>query len=217
MKDKLLALDISSKATGWAVFEDGKLVDYGVIEIAPKNTWAFRLSVFAEELTSILKSHEPTHVIIEDIYRGPNAMTFKVLAFFHGVAYATINTTCLLEPELIGVLSARSTIGKAAEVTCKTKDQAFFIINSTLKLGLDFKTGNDIADACALAYGYMLREGIKPKAKLRFNRASYEKIGVKKNGSVQSTRGKKKRNKRGSKKSVSKTRAQVSSRQKSRK
>jgi Holliday junction resolvasome RuvABC endonuclease subunit len=217
MKEKILALDLSSKCTGWAYFEAGKLIDYGTIAIEPKNSWAFRLSIFGEELERIIRKHSVDRVIIEDIYRGPNAMTFKVLAFFHGVAYKVVNDLLYIDPDLIGVLTTRSAIGKEAEVVCRTKEQAFFIMNSTLGLGLDFKDGNDIIDACALVYGYLFKTGQKPQRKLRFNRAKYEKIGEKKDGPLQNTRIKEKCLKRGMKKSITKVSKKVSPRCKSRK
>lgn len=195
---KLLALDISSKSTGWAIFTDGKLAEYGLIKVDPKNGWAFRLSAFAMQLRSILEEHQPDHVVIEDIYRGPSALTFKVLAFFHGVAYQLISDTLYLEPELIGVLTARSALAKEAGVSvCRTKEHAFFIMNSTLKLDFDFDKDNDIADACALAYGYFSKQGMTPHKKLKFNKTKYNALSkakkkrTKKNGSIQSIRSKK--------------------------
>jgi Holliday junction resolvasome RuvABC endonuclease subunit len=214
MVEKILGLDLSSKCTGWAVFDGGKLVEYGTIEIDSKNSWSFRLSVFGEELERLIDKYSPDRVVIEDIYRGPSAITFKVLAFFHGVAYKTVNDLLYIEPDLLGVMATRSAIATEAGIAVRTKEQAFFIINSTLKLNLDFKTGNDIADACALVYGYLFKTGQKPHKKLSFNRAQYKKIGEK-NGPIQSARGKKKRVKRGNKKGVQKASKKVSSRCKS--
>lgn len=214
--ERILALDISSRSTGWATFEDGKLTDQGLIKIDPKNGWGFRLSVFGQELKRLLDEKQPTTVVIEDIYKGPSPLTFKVLAFFHGVAYQCVSDSLYKEPEVIGVLKARSEIGKEAGVKCSQKEQAFFIINSTLKMKLDFDKDNDIVDACALAYGYFFLNGKKPYKALRFNKKEYEKIPStkakkrKKDGPVQSTRNKKGRKQRRSKKSVSKAGAKVS-------
>lgn len=201
--ERVLTLDISSRSTGWAVFDDGDLADYGLIKIDPKNGWGFRLSIFAEELKTLLESKKPGVVVIEDIYKGPSPLTFKVLSFFHGVAYQKVSEALFKEPEVIGVLKARSELGKEGNVKCVTKEQAFFLIDNTLRLNFDFNKDNDIVDACALAYGYFYLNGKKPVKKLRFNKREYEKIQLKpkkkrtkKNGSVQSTRPKKKRKQR---------------------
>jgi Holliday junction resolvasome RuvABC endonuclease subunit len=148
MKGKILALDISSRCTGWVIFTGGKLTDYGTIKIDPKNGWGFRLSIFGSEIKRLLEENEPDRVVIEDIYRGPSALTFKVLALFHGVAYREVSDAIYAEPDIIGVMSARKIVGDYLGIVCRSKEQSFFIMNEGLKLGLDFKTGNDISDAC---------------------------------------------------------------------
>lgn len=213
--ERLLSLDISSRSTGWAFFDNGKLLDYGLIEISSKLGWGARLVVFGNEVKRLLFEKQPTSVVIEDIYRGPSLSVFKLLSFFHGVAYQHSTEYLNKEPTPLGVLKARAAIGGKAGVKCTQKEQAFFIINNTLKLKLDFAKDNDIADACALAYGHMYLEGIKPHIAPRFNKKQYEAIPTskkkgKRNGSIQSTRVKKKRKQSRSKKSVSKTGTKVS-------
>lgn len=216
-KEVILALDISSKSTGWAVFEGESIKDYGLIQIPDKKSWGYRLSLFKENLTDIINKHKPHKIIVEDIYRGASYIAFRVLAMWHGVAYEVCNSIAMLEPIMYKVMTVRGALGSMGEVTCRTKEEAFLIMNSTLKLKLEFDSGNDIADACALAYTYFFKTKKTPSAKINFNKKAYSSLGEKKNvkRSVQGPGIKKKRLKRGSKKSVQKVSKKVPSRSKS--
>ena len=208
VNDRVLALDISSRSTGWAVFENRELKDYGVILISSKLSWAERLSLFRTALVQLVEKHSPNTIAIEDIYRGPSFITFKVLSMFHGVAYEVCKTVGKVLPKPYKVLTIRKALGEMGSVVCTTKEQAFLIMNETLSLNLKFSTGNDIADACAIVYAHYHHIGVKPRIKIKFSKVTYKKIAGAKRGkrSVQGTRAKKKSKSRSRKKSVQKTR-----------
>ena len=223
---RTLAFDLSSKSTGWAHFEDGTLIAYGLLKPTVKGEWGGRLDDYATLLRLLLLEINPTHVIIEDIYRGPSAVTFKVLSFFHGVTYQIVKELLGIEPERLGVLSIRKQLADAGGVkSCRTKEQAFFIMNQTFGEKFDFKKDNDIVDALALTYGYYFMHDIIPSCSLKFDKAEYEKVSLskpkkkrksrKKSGSLQSTELKKKRKQRGSKKSIPEASKKISPRHKS--
>ena len=85
---KLLALDQSSRITGWAIFENGKLCDYGKFnyEAYPIEE---RLYKIRNKVSELITHHEITEVILEDIQMQNNVVnnvqTFKVLAEVFGV------------------------------------------------------------------------------------------------------------------------------------
>jgi Holliday junction resolvasome RuvABC endonuclease subunit len=83
----LLALDISSASTGYAVFDqnDRSLISYGTLRL-PDKEWFVRGHKFYDWLTTTIKSYNITHIIAEDCFSGKNANTFKVLARLQAMA-----------------------------------------------------------------------------------------------------------------------------------
>ena len=87
---KLLALDQSSRITGWAIFENNKLLKYGKFnaETVGENI-GDRLHYIRQEITTLIKENNITDVILEDIQMQGNVInnvqTFKILAEVFGV------------------------------------------------------------------------------------------------------------------------------------
>lgn len=83
---RILALDQSSKSTGWAVFENGKLIDKGLIKT--NGSLIDRLIRQEKEIKEILHYFKIEKVFLEDIQLqksvGNNVVTFKALAFTLG-------------------------------------------------------------------------------------------------------------------------------------
>lgn len=90
MSDNLLALDQSSRITGWAIFENGALSKYGKFNAESAGTdMGDRLHYIREKVRTLINDNNITEVIFEDIQlqanRGNNVQTFKVLAEVFGV------------------------------------------------------------------------------------------------------------------------------------
>lgn len=88
---KILALDQASKITGWAIFEDDKLVDYGKIDLSKTDDVGLRLHLLRRSAQTLIQDNNVEKVILEDIYmdgqRVNNVSTFKILAEVFGVLY----------------------------------------------------------------------------------------------------------------------------------
>ena len=87
---KLLALDQSSRITGWAIFADGKLEKHGKFDAeAHSSTIAERLNYIRNKVRSLIEENNITEVILEDIQMQGNVVnnvqTFKTLAEVFGV------------------------------------------------------------------------------------------------------------------------------------
>ena len=90
MSDNLLALDQSSRITGWAIFENGALSKYGKFNAESAGAdMGDRLHYIREKVRTLINDNNITEVIFEDIQlqanRGNNVQTFKVLAEVFGV------------------------------------------------------------------------------------------------------------------------------------
>ncbi len=148
---KLLALDISTKSTGWFITKRscGKIV--------PKVQLSFeeKLVFFRIELLKLLKKYKPDHVVIEDSYYRPgySIHTLKQLVKFAGVAIEAISSLGIGVDIITASTARKNCCGKHEGKFKKEEVFAYFVD----KYGLDdwtFNKHNDITDAMALAWGY---------------------------------------------------------------
>ena len=144
----LLALDISSQSTGYAILEDGYLCPdtIGMIKIKAKNLYGERLVQLEKGIKKLLKKYKPDYVVIEDIFKGRNANTFKILSLFRGIAIKTIYEFTKQDPLSIMASRARSSLG----IKNHKEDAFAFIVTKYPALGLTFDKDNDVADAIVL-------------------------------------------------------------------
>lgn len=150
MGSTILALDVSSSSTGYAVLKDGRwrrsAVSFGTIQISNDLPLSERLEKFRDEVEKIIKQVRPDLVVIEDIFFLRSISTVKLLARFSGVALEVSRRLTKREPCLVLSSTVRSTLGCG-----KSKEEAFAFICKKYKLDWSFKKMNDIADAICLA------------------------------------------------------------------
>lgn len=94
MDKVILALDQSTTNTGFALFENGKLIDYGVYRIAD-GTLEERIEGmrhWLEKKIAELKLRPDTNIkiVLEDIQMQQNVETYKALAHLQGVLINTL-------------------------------------------------------------------------------------------------------------------------------
>lgn len=159
---RILGLDISSVSTGHSVLDDGKLLKRfsGKIKIDNKFSLGKRLDIFDKKINNLIIKVKPDIIIIEDIYLR-NTTTFKILSYFHGVAYKHIYSLIGKNPFFIGATKVRNLLG------VKGKEGTFNYINDLFNLGYNFEEHNDITDSIAvcLAYQKVIADGKKEKVK----------------------------------------------------
>ena len=85
---KILALDQASITTGFAIFENGKLVDYGKFTFEDSDV-AVRLVKIRNKVIDLIDKNNIDKVVFEEIQLQNNVVnnvkTFKVLAEVYGV------------------------------------------------------------------------------------------------------------------------------------
>lgn len=87
----ILALDLSTKSTGFAVFYENKIADHGIIKATSKNTFD-RYSAMKEEILKIVKEYDIDTLILEDVIptnRGIPTVQ-KVLTQLQGIIVHSI-------------------------------------------------------------------------------------------------------------------------------
>lgn len=174
----ILALDISSKSTGYAIIQDGKidLDAYGLILPDKKQSEGQQLSFFASEIKRLIDLYKPTHITAEDIFCGFNKISFKVLAMFRGVALKTIYEATGQDPFSMMAVEARSALKLPIQ-----KDKLFKAAVKRFKLkGFDFDRDNDVVDAFCLGLAYYAiligKAKLNTKSKKRKTRKSRKKV-----------------------------------------
>lgn len=86
----ILALDQSSRTTGYAIFRDGYLYSHGTFTVTDDDIGT-RLYKIKKKVSELIEDFNIDEVILEDIYMDKskinNVNTFKVLAEVFGVIY----------------------------------------------------------------------------------------------------------------------------------
>ena len=83
---KVLSLDLSTKSSGWAIFDNKSLITYGCIT-CPGKIALDRIPKTIEELKNILDEYQPDKVVIEDVLPedvNHNQTVFKSLTYLQG-------------------------------------------------------------------------------------------------------------------------------------
>lgn len=81
---KVLALDQALQTTGWAIFENKKLVDCGKFTVEKKGSMAQRLHCIQQEIAKLVfdkEDGEVDFIVFEGIQNQSNNETFKKLAY----------------------------------------------------------------------------------------------------------------------------------------
>jgi Holliday junction resolvasome RuvABC endonuclease subunit len=150
----LLALDISSSKTGYAVYDrlSNTWVDVGLFDYKKED---FLYAQFARDIKALIEQHNISDIVAEDCFAGVNPQTFRVLARLQGVLIAMCEAECISYK-----LKMPSTWRKQAGVlyNCKLnfkktdecKEAALEL--ATTVLGGSYKiASDDVSDAVCIA------------------------------------------------------------------
>ena len=152
---KFLALDQSSRITGYAVFENAKLIDYGKFSVNDEDI-GVRLMKIRQEVEHLIKQHEVEEVIFEDIQLqgnvANNVQTFKALAEVFGVIYELV-TELNLPNTAILASSWKSTLQVKGRTRPEQKRNAQALIEKTFNI----KPTQDECDAICIGLHHILK------------------------------------------------------------
>ena len=148
---RTLALDQSSKITGWAIFENGSLDKYGKWSFNDDNVGK-RLFKIRQALIKIIQEERIDEVVMEDIQLQDNVQLFKILAEVFGVVYETIIE---LNLPVSAVLAAswKSTLGIKGKQRAEQKRNAQqYVVNK-----YNVKPTQDECDAICIGEHYLVK------------------------------------------------------------
>jgi len=63
---KIIALDLSTKSSGYAVFDNKELIDYGMVKSFNPN-WRERIYEIGKQLNKLFRQYKPDKIFVEDV------------------------------------------------------------------------------------------------------------------------------------------------------
>lgn len=161
---RILAIDASTKSSGWAVFDDTKLVQYGCIT-ASSNDLVKRIQKMISEIDVILQNSQAEKIILEEVrpedkgLQNQNLKTHKALMYLQAAIvfllhdrHPKVELDFLYPSEWRSLCGIKTGSGVKRE-SLKPADIAF----AKTKFNLD--VNDDIADALGIGYAYALDKG----------------------------------------------------------
>lgn len=143
---RILGLDNATNKTGYAIFENGELLTYGV-KIAEGDGLIQRIANLRHWLLSIIDIYEIDAVGLENIQLQQNPQTFMILAKLLGVLENTVWGSLHSEPYIVSSSTWKSYAGIKGKTRQQHKQQSQQRIEKKYKI----KVSQDAADAINLA------------------------------------------------------------------
>lgn len=153
---KLLALDQASKTSGYSIWEDGKLIDYGKFTFDDEDVGE-RLVKIRKKVQSLIIDNNIDHVLMEDIQvQNNNVSTFKTLAEVFGVIYETVTEMNIPSSAVLSVVW-KSAVG----VKGKRRDEQKRAAQQHVKDIYGVKATQDESDAICIGEYYFSKANEK--------------------------------------------------------
>lgn len=92
----ILALDVSTTSTGYALYVGGKLTQYGFIKPTGKD-WLVRVRKMADKVTELSRDFNIDTVVIEDTFFLKNIKTVKKLCLAQGILLGQLPNAELIQ------------------------------------------------------------------------------------------------------------------------
>ena len=151
---RILALDQSSRITGWALFENDELQEYGKFDVSSTQDLGERLHQIRCIVKDMINKLQVEKVILEDIYmdgqRVNNVQTFKALAEVFGVLYELcIDLNLPVDAVLAGTW--KSTLG----IKGKTRPEQKRAAQAWVAENYGIKATQDETDAICIGTHYV--------------------------------------------------------------
>lgn len=159
---KFIALDLSTKSSGWAIFEDKELLEYGCVTASSNNLLA-RIDKITKEIEELLKTKGIQKVVLEEVRpegSSGNIATHRALMWLQGSIAMACHRSKLKKDDMIlyypstwrkecGIVNGRG----VKRQTAKKADIEF----ANKQFGLEL-TNDDIADAICIGHAYFKKE-----------------------------------------------------------
>lgn len=154
----LLAIDQASVTSGYAVFKDDELVDYGKFTFND-DVIAERLVKIRAKVQELIKEHDINEVAFEDIQMqgnvANNVQTFKILSEVFGVVSETLQEM-KMKYTVVMAGTWKSTLGIKGRTRPEQKKNAQEYVLNTYGV----KAIQDVCDAICIGSHVLKRPGV---------------------------------------------------------
>ena len=175
---RILSLDASTSAIGWAVFEDDELIEYGRLTPTEKGLdWRDRVHNLLPQLENIILQYKPDKIYQEDVPMGGSGGIMTAIQLGYAQGCYSIIENLYSEVEYIAVGTWRKNIGindgkdqrrNAKKIKSVEKANELFSLNLPLEFtsGGNYKENgsDDISDAVLLGAQTRDKYKVKPKS-----------------------------------------------------
>lgn len=165
----LLSLDLSTKSSGWAIFQDKILLKYGCITSSSTDLIK-RIHIMETEIKKILEENKIDKIVVEEVrpeMGTQNIKTHRALLWLQGYIAIMVHDNFKLEFEYLYPSEWRKVCGiktgsGVRRDSLKPKDIAF------VKEKYNINVNDDIADAIGIGYAYLFSSKEKPVKMINF-------------------------------------------------
>ena len=153
---KILGIDPGLGATGYGLINSMnnnlELIDCGTIKTSPKDSLAYRLKIIFNEISKLIKLHNPSVFSIKEIFYSNNIKSSLLLGHARGTAIAAAS----IQDIIIYEYSARKIKQSLTGNGNAHKEQVRFMVKNLLHL-TELPKSNDASDALGIALCYTLQ------------------------------------------------------------
>ncbi len=154
---KILALDLSTKSTGYAIGEEEKLLLHGCFSANDKNTYK-RIIKMRDLIAKIIKENQISKIIIEEVRPEYNSHTNKILMYLQAaVALAAYEINSKIEIQFFGASEWRAKL-KIKQGRGIKRDQLKPRDIQYVEQKYNIKVNDDEADAICILDAYWINE-----------------------------------------------------------
>ena len=165
---KIISIDASTTCSGYGIFENDKLIDYGAITAPESLDWRERISYQCGQLMSLFKKYRPEILYAEDVPAKDGKLTIEKLGAVQGMLI-TLCTAYKIKPYFLLPSKWRSNLNlfdgtKAGLQRDVLKKKAIEMANEEFCLNLTWvapkskKNQDDVAEGILIGWSQ-----IKPK------------------------------------------------------
>lgn len=142
---KILALDQSTKHTGWSLWINGELIDYGVIDVDEGYDSITRMRIMGEKIAAIIDRRNPRYVVIEQVQFQRNYKVYSQLSQLQGVLFHI-----LFERKIEFTLVEPTKWRSFSKIKGKNREEQKAAAIQAVYEKYDVKVTDDIADAIGI-------------------------------------------------------------------
>jgi crossover junction endodeoxyribonuclease RuvC len=144
---RVIAFDQATNITGWCVFDDKQLLDYGIIDTSKVKSIDEKISKQKKEIQKLIKKYKPELFAIEDIQYQQNQYTYKILAELLGVISNTF-----YEREYPFIIVSPSKWKSYCGIKGRKREEQKINTIEFIKANFNIDVISDIADAICIGW-----------------------------------------------------------------